>query len=94
MAFRDKRYKHPETFWSDDDMRSALGAACAGNGLAYVFESFATPDLKAGKLERVLPTHELIREAFFLYYPSRRLLPLKLRVFVDWFRRQNDVSGD
>lgn len=26
MAFRDKRYKHPETFWSDDDMRSELEA--------------------------------------------------------------------
>jgi DNA-binding transcriptional LysR family regulator len=77
-----------------DDMRSVLGAARAGNGLAYVFEQFATPDLKRGALERVLPTHELIREAFFLYYPSRRQLPLKLRVFVDWFRRKNLVSAD
>jgi DNA-binding transcriptional LysR family regulator len=75
-----------------DDMRSVLGAARAGNGLAYVFERFAAADLKAGKLERLLPTHELIREAFFLYYPSRRLLPLKLRVFVDWFRRKNEVG--
>jgi DNA-binding transcriptional LysR family regulator len=38
-----------------DDMRAALGAARAGNGLAYVFEQFAAPDLEAGTLERVLP---------------------------------------
>lgn len=72
-----------------DDMRSVLGAARAGSGLAYVFAGFAGPDLAVGALERVLPRHELVREAFFFYYPSRRQLPPKLRVTVDWFRARN-----
>lgn len=72
-----------------DDMRSALGAARAGVGLAYVFEQLATPDLENGTLERVLPAYALVREAFFLYYPSRAHLPRKLRVFIDWFRDKN-----
>ncbi|MET0287340.1 MAG: LysR family transcriptional regulator [Polyangiales bacterium] len=72
-----------------DDMRAVLGAACAGNGLAYVFEQFAAPAVATGALERVLPEHALVREAFYLYYPSRRQLPPKLQVFVAWFREQN-----
>lgn len=72
-----------------DDMRAVLGAARAGNGLAYVFEQFAAADCASGALERVLPTWALVREAFFLYYPSRQKLPRKLRVFVDWFREHN-----
>lgn len=72
-----------------DDMRSVLGAARAGAGLAYVFEQFATPELERGALERVLPTYELVREAFYLYFPSRRQLAPKLRVFADFFRTKN-----
>lgn len=74
-----------------DDMRSALGACRAGAGLAYVFEQFAAPAIEAGELERVLPSWALVREAFYLYYPSRSRLPPKMRVFVDWFR---DRTGD
>jgi DNA-binding transcriptional LysR family regulator len=73
-----------------DDMRSVLDAARSGVGLAYVFEQFAAPDLESGALERVLPTCALVREAFFLYFSSRRNMPPKLRVFADWFRARND----
>jgi DNA-binding transcriptional LysR family regulator len=76
-----------------DDMRAVLGAAREANGLAYVFEQLAARELASGALERVLPDHELIREAFFLYYPSRAQLPLKLRVFIDWFRGKNEARA-
>jgi len=72
-----------------DDMRSVVDAVRAGNGLGYVFEQFIGHDLASGRLERVLPEHSLVREAFFLYYPSRKRLPQKLRVFSDWFRDKN-----
>lgn len=72
-----------------DDMRSVLGAVRGGNGLGYVFEQFAARDLASGAVERVLPECELVREAFFLYYPSRDHLPPKLRAFIDWFREKN-----
>lgn len=73
-----------------DDMRNVLGAARDGAGLAYVFEQLAARDLHEGTLVRVLPEHELVREAFFLYYPSRAHLPLKHRAFVDHFRDANE----
>jgi DNA-binding transcriptional LysR family regulator len=73
-----------------DDMRSVLGSTRAGNGLGYVFEQFAARDLASGTLVRVLPEYELVREAFYLCYPSRAQLPLKLRVFIDWFREKNE----
>jgi DNA-binding transcriptional LysR family regulator len=75
-----------------DDMRSVLGAARSGAGLAYLFEQFAAPELRSGALERVLPNCALIREAFYLYFPSRRNLPPKLRVFADWFRSKNEPA--
>jgi DNA-binding transcriptional LysR family regulator len=75
-----------------DDMRAVLGAAREGNGLAYLFEQLAARDLESGAVERFLPSHALVREAFFLYYPSRRNLPPKLRVFVDWFREKNEPA--
>lgn len=72
-----------------DDMRSALSLAIGGNGLAYVFESFARNDLKTRAVEIVLGKHALQREPFFLYYPSRRQVPPKLRAFIDFFRSRN-----
>ena len=58
-----------------------------------MFEQFAAPDLASGALERVLPAWSLVREAFFLYFPSRHRLPPKLRVFADWFRDRNAVDS-
>jgi len=72
-----------------DEMRSALDAATQGNGLAYVFESFAAQELAARRVKRVLGDHALVREPFFLYYPSRAYLPAKLRAFIDHFRDWN-----
>ena len=70
-----------------NEMRAALAAARQGNGLAYVFEAFAKPELSSGQVERVLPGHELPREAFYLYDPSRKHQPAKLRAVVDYFRQ-------
>lgn len=72
-----------------DEMRAALSAAVEGHGLAYVFESFAAGDVAARRLKRVLERHEQPREPFFLYYPTRRQLPAKLRAFIDYFSKQN-----
>jgi DNA-binding transcriptional LysR family regulator len=72
-----------------DEMRSALSLAVEGIGLAYVFESFAKSELAAGNVEIVLQKHALPREAFFLYYPSRKQVPPKLRAFSGFFRAKN-----
>ncbi|MCY1040048.1 LysR family transcriptional regulator [Corallococcus sp. bb12-1] len=75
-----------------DEMRGVLGAAVEGNGLAYVFESFAASDLAAGRLKHVLERHALRREPFYLYYPNRQQMPLKLRAFIDFFRERNRAA--
>lgn len=51
------------------------------------------PRQRPGDLERALPSYALVREAFYLYFPSRRNLPPKLRVFADWFRSKNEPRG-
>jgi DNA-binding transcriptional LysR family regulator len=75
-----------------DEMRAALDSAAQGNGLAYVFESFAAQELSAKRVKRVLEDHALPREPFFLYYPSRASLPAKVRAFIDHFRERNRRS--
>jgi DNA-binding transcriptional LysR family regulator len=71
------------------EMHSAMAAARAGCGLAYVFRQFAAPALRAGELVAVLEKHSRPREAFHLYYPSRAQMPGKLKAFVDFIRAAN-----
>lgn len=58
-------------------------AALDGVGLAYVFEPLALPHIKAKTLRRVLTDFSPKFPGFYLYYPSRRQQPAKLRAFVD-----------
>jgi DNA-binding transcriptional LysR family regulator len=66
-----------------NDFPTVLGAAIEGVGLAQVPEPVAAAPLEAGQvvsvLERLAPT----APGVFLYYPSRRQMPPKLRAFVD-----------
>lgn len=69
-----------------DEMRSVLEAARAGCGMGYVFEQFAAGDIGSGALVKVLEKFSPPSEAFHLYYPSRVMMPGKLRAFVDFIR--------
>lgn len=69
-----------------DEMRSVLDAAMLGCGLAYVFEAFAADAIESGALLPVLTEHSPPPERFYLYYPAQRLMPGKLRAFVDFMR--------
>jgi DNA-binding transcriptional LysR family regulator len=60
-----------------------VDAAIEGIGLAYTFEQLALPHIRTGKLKRVLGSFTPTFPGFYLYYPSRRQLPHKLRAFVD-----------
>lgn len=59
-------------------------AACDGVGLARVLEEYAEPHLAAGRLVPVLEDWCPRIPGWFLYYPSRRQLPLALRAFLDF----------
>lgn len=57
-------------------------AARQGLGLAYVYAQYAQSGLKDGSLVQVLEDWSPDDPGFFLYYPSRRLVPAPLRAFI------------
>jgi DNA-binding transcriptional LysR family regulator len=62
-------------------------AARGGAGLAHLMEDLVRKDLERGTLIRVLEEWCAPFPGFFLYYPGRRQMPLKLRVLVDFIGR-------
>ena len=66
------------------DSMFSVEAALDGVGLAYTFEQLALPHIKAKKLKRVLGGFSPTFPGFYLYYPSRRQQPSKLKAFVDY----------
>jgi len=75
-----------------DDPEAMAHAAAAGLGIALLPAPHAGPLLADGRLVRILPDWYVETGPLFLYYSSRRLLPAKTRVFVDFvverFREQ------
>jgi DNA-binding transcriptional LysR family regulator len=65
------------------DLPTMLGAAIEGVGLAQVPGPVAAKALEAGRLEEVLAAFAPMTPGVFLYYPSRRQVLPKLRVFID-----------
>ncbi|MDB5769491.1 MAG: transcriptional regulator, LysR family [Collimonas fungivorans] len=68
----------------DDDL--ILRAALDGIGLAYVYEAQAQESIEQGRLLRVLDAWCPPMSGFFLYYPSRRQMPVSLRLFIAMLR--------
>lgn len=60
----------------------SVEAALDGIGLAYAFDSLVQHHLKTKKLKRVLNDYSPTFPGFYLYYPSRRQQPPKLKAFV------------
>ncbi|MFJ5380244.1 LysR family transcriptional regulator [Cupriavidus sp. CER94] len=61
-------------------------AALAGLGLVYEFPHHIAGALASGALVTVLDAWTPPFSGFYLYYPSRALMPPKLRVFVDFLK--------
>lgn len=59
-------------------------AAMEGVGIAYTFEQLSLPYIRAKKLRRVLTEFSPTFPGFYLYYPSRRQQPSKLKAFVEY----------
>jgi DNA-binding transcriptional LysR family regulator len=57
--------------------------ACGGAGIAASSELFANPFIATGELVRVLPEWEMPEDSGWAVFPGRRLMPAKLRVFLD-----------
>jgi DNA-binding transcriptional LysR family regulator len=65
------------------DSMFSVDAALEGVGLAYTFEQLSLPHVRAKQLKRVLSEFSPTFPGFYLYYPSRRQQPSKLKAFVD-----------
>jgi DNA-binding transcriptional LysR family regulator len=68
------------------DSLFSMDAALDGIGLAYTFEQLSLPHIRAKRLKRVLTRFSPTFPGFYLYYPSRRQQPSKLKAFIDYVR--------
>jgi DNA-binding transcriptional LysR family regulator len=60
-------------------------AALAGYGIASLPEPHVLDDIRANRLCRLLPEWTSGREQTFIIYPSRRNVPPRTRVVIDFF---------
>ena len=70
------------------DTLFSVDAAIEGVGLAYTFEQLALPHIRAKRLKRVLASFSPTFPGFYLYYPSRRNQPTKLKALIEYFSRR------
>jgi DNA-binding transcriptional LysR family regulator len=75
-----------------NDPELAIRAALDGVGLLYTGLGYAAPEIKAGRLVPVLEDWRTHSAAIFLYYPSRRQVPVPLQVFMAFLRA--NLKGD
>lgn len=68
------------------DMPLMIDAAERGLGLAYVYAQYAAAPVAAGRLLTVLDEWCPEIPGFYLYYPSRKLMPAGLKAFVELLR--------
>ena len=71
-----------------DDPEAMAQAAIDGLGVALLPTPHAQPHLRSGALIRLLPGWCADSGPLSLYYPSKKLLPAKTRVFVDFLLAQ------
>lgn len=67
-----------------DDPEAIARAAACGMGVALLPMPHALPLLESGELVRVLPDWHAETRPLAIYYSSRKLVPAKVRVFVDF----------
>ena len=75
------------------DPEAIAQAARMGLGVALLPMLFAFASIKSGELVRLLPGWYSDAGALSIYYPSRRMLPAKTRVFVDFIVERFRSAG-
>lgn len=77
---------------NNGDMLCAL--AVGGAGIVNEPDFIVGPDVRAGRLVRLLPGWQGLRADIWAVYPSRRHLSAKVRVFVDFLAQRFAGAGD
>jgi DNA-binding transcriptional LysR family regulator len=78
---------------SVNDPHFALRAGLDGVGVVLLPSAWVSPFVADGKLVRLLPDWTAKLTDFSLYYSSRRHVPVKLRTFADFLRRESKRAG-
>jgi len=60
-----------------------LQAALSGLGVARITATYCEPAVQAGQLRRLLPDFECAPLRVYALLPERRLMPMKVRIFLD-----------
>ncbi|AWY44102.1 LysR family transcriptional regulator [Pseudomonas putida] len=76
-----------------DDPEAIARAAASGMGIAMLPLPHALPLLERGELVRVLPEWYADASPLTIYYTSRKLLPAKVRAFVEYIVEEFRASG-
>jgi DNA-binding transcriptional LysR family regulator len=76
-----------------NDTQTTIDAAINGLGLAYVLERRVMEDIKAGRLEIVLPEWRSDGAGYHMYYPSRRRNHPALAHLTRIIRVSNGLAG-
>jgi DNA-binding transcriptional LysR family regulator len=71
-----------------NDSNIAIQAALEGVGITYALDVQVRDAIERGKLVRVLTSYSPKFPGLFLYYPSRKQMPAKLRAFIDFYKAQ------
>lgn len=71
-----------------NNLSALLSAARSGMGLAALPWYVATESVRSGAVRPVLTRWNLPAQEIHAVYPSPRLLPAKVQVFVDWLQQQ------
>jgi DNA-binding transcriptional LysR family regulator len=69
-----------------NDPELAIRAALDGVGVLYTALGYAAPDIRTGRLVSLLEDWRPRSTAIFLYYSSRRQVPVPLQAFIDFLR--------
>jgi DNA-binding transcriptional LysR family regulator len=65
-----------------------LEAAISGMGITYLPSFLASDPVRSGELKLVLPDHEATEMSLYAVYASRKFLPAKIRVFIDFIKER------
>jgi DNA-binding transcriptional LysR family regulator len=77
-----------------ENMMIVRRAALSGYGIAMLGEALIINDIRENRLYRLLPDYSTVRRQAYVVYPSRRHLPPRTRVVIDFLiDRFKDVEG-
>jgi len=85
---------HPKQSLLTNNIGMVRESALAGMGIATLSAYLVDDDIRAGRLQRILPEYHLPDREFRIVYSSRKFLSLKVKAFIDLaiehFRQAND----